>query len=504
MSTPITTPIGRVQPRYCGEYNSSLNYEKLDNVLYDGCTYVALKNVPAGYVPGQNPSYWQLIASKGGTGGFGTPTATASTLGAGEEPSVKVTTSGPDTAKIFDFEFGIPAGPIGPRGFDTISAGASALPVGVEPTVIATRTEDNGNINLDFQFGIPAAEGQGAISVDNVTLDQNRNVNLTAVRAVQGQMLSEDQKGYARDNIGAVPTSRTINGKRLASDITLAAADVGAVPAERTINGKNLKNNITLNAADVGALATSGGTMQGTINMDGQPISGLIDPTEDTQAARKGYVDAAKAEVKAYTDTAKAGAKAYTDEQIAGHTHSLDSLGAAAAEHTHSLSDISGVTVTATEINRLSGVTDNIQTQINNNYTIATSKLNASEKGKANGVATLDGNGKVTANQASSEIVSIAANTTLSASHIGKFLTTTSTSAITITVPNSSDIPVGSEVEIYHHGAGAVYVQSDASTYVSFDGKSTASRKLTIPRFGAIGMKKVTTSTWKISGEAEG
>ena len=103
-----------------------------------------------------------------------------------------------------------------------------------------------------------------------------------------------------------------------------------------------------------------------------------------------------------------------------------------------------------------------------------------------------------------SEIVAITANTTLGASHVGKFLTTTAASAITITVPTSSDIPVGAEVEIYHHGSGAVYVQSDASTYFSFDGKSTASRKLTVPRFGVIGMKKVTSATWKVSGEAEG
>ena len=103
-----------------------------------------------------------------------------------------------------------------------------------------------------------------------------------------------------------------------------------------------------------------------------------------------------------------------------------------------------------------------------------------------------------------SEIVAITANTALGASHVGKFLTTTATSAITITVPTSSDIPVGAEVEIYHHGSGNVYVQSDSSTYFSFDGKSTASRKLTVPRFGVIGLKKVTSATWKVSGEAEG
>ena len=53
----------------------------------------------------------------------------------------------------------------------------------------------------------------------------------------------------------------------------------------------------------MGALAVSGGAMEGAINMNGQPISGLNDPTEESQAARKGYVDAAKEEVKAYTDS---------------------------------------------------------------------------------------------------------------------------------------------------------------------------------------------------------
>lgn len=103
-----------------------------------------------------------------------------------------------------------------------------------------------------------------------------------------------------------------------------------------------------------------------------------------------------------------------------------------------------------------------------------------------------------------SAIVNITANTTLTADHVGKFFITNNTSAITISVPRSSDIPVGSEVEIYHHGSGAVYVQSDESTAFSFDGKSTTSRKLTVPRFGVIGMKKVTVGTWKVSGEAEG
>lgn len=317
MSTPITTAIGRVQPRYCGNYNNSLNYEKLDNVLYNGCTYVALKNVPAGQVPGSaSSSYWQLIASKGNTGGFGTPKASASVLATGQTPTVKITPSGPDTAKIFNFEFGIPAGPTGPIGFHTISAGASVLPVGANPTVNTTRTEDGGNINIDFQFGIPAAEGQGAVSVDNITLDQNRNINLTAVRAIQNQILTEDQKGYARDNIGAVPVSRTINGKSLASNITLSAANVGAVPTERTINSKSLSSNITLTTADVGAInsalkingkSISNPTESGAnITIDVSDISGAVSTVAGISPNSSGNVSLTAANVGAIENAAGA------------------------------------------------------------------------------------------------------------------------------------------------------------------------------------------------------
>ena len=83
---------------------------------------------------------------------------------------------------------------------------------------------------------------------------------------------------------------------RMGMDGTGAVSSVAGVSPDST-------GNVTLTAADVDALAVSGGDMEGPINMNGQPISGLNDPTEGTQAARKGYVDAAKDEAKAYTDT---------------------------------------------------------------------------------------------------------------------------------------------------------------------------------------------------------
>lgn len=62
---------------------------------------------------------------------------------------------------------------------------------------------------------------------------------------------------YTASDVGAVPTTRTVNNKALSANISLTASDVNAVPTTRTVNGKALSENVVLSAADVGALPNS-------------------------------------------------------------------------------------------------------------------------------------------------------------------------------------------------------------------------------------------------------
>ena len=71
---------------------------------------------------------------------------------------------------------------------------------------------------------------------------------------------------------------------RMGMDGTGSVSSVAGVSPDAT-------GNVALDSADVGALAVSGGDVTGEIRMNGQPISGLNYPTEESQAANKGYVD---------------------------------------------------------------------------------------------------------------------------------------------------------------------------------------------------------------------
>lgn len=206
-----TTSLGRVQPLYKGTYVHGELYHKMDNVYYEGNTWVCMQDNVRNVRPEEGSDKWQLVAHKGDvgpqgiTGSFGAVTANASIAPTGSQPSVNVITGGPDTAKTFDFHFDIPAGPL---GFDDVDATASALAAQSPPTATAslyqiTQDEQTSTI-LKFDFGIPMADGTGIKSIDgDIYADASGNAELTAVRYGNTQSLSSAQKLIARQNIGA-------------------------------------------------------------------------------------------------------------------------------------------------------------------------------------------------------------------------------------------------------------------------------------------------------------
>ena len=126
-----------------------------------------------------------------------------------------------------------------------------------------------------------AMEKTQSISVKPAYIGDNGNWFVWDI--TQDSYVDTGVKAQGPQGVPGTGNVSSVCGVRPGNDgnVALAATDVGARP-----------NSWMPTATDVGALPSTGGTMTGPINMNGQPISGLNDPTGETQAARKGYVDA--------------------------------------------------------------------------------------------------------------------------------------------------------------------------------------------------------------------
>lgn len=198
---------------------------------------------------------------------------------------------------------------------------------------------DEGLIAHEQNHSNPHQVGKDQVGLGNVdNVKQYSAINpppypVTSVNGIIGAV------NLDANDVNAVPTSRTINGKALSSDITLTYDDVGArpdtwvptlsnlgitataselnkldgatvttqeinyldgvssniqtqlngkVPTSRTINGQALTGNITLDAADVGALSTAGGTLTG--NLTGKYLTGTwLQSTATTNLGSSSY-----------------------------------------------------------------------------------------------------------------------------------------------------------------------------------------------------------------------
>ncbi len=116
----------------------------------------------------------------------------------------------------------------------------------------------------EWIYGAVYIEGTGIkINGNTISIDPDVVAQLTDLanyvptsRTVNGYPLTSNiTLGYA--DVGAVPTTRTVNGKSLSDNISLTYSDVNAVPTTRTVNNKALSSDITLTAGDVNALPDS-------------------------------------------------------------------------------------------------------------------------------------------------------------------------------------------------------------------------------------------------------
>lgn len=169
------------------------------------------------------------------------------------------------------------------NGTEWVDGAKFAAGLGIDATAFA-----NGTIKVDFTEVATATQGGLADSAlqpnDNVseltndagyitssdvgtgvlTIKRNSTtVGSFSANATSATTLTITVPTTATD-VGAVPTSRTVNGKALSSDITLTASDVGALPDSTTIGSANL--TIQRNGTGIGTFSANA-TSATTVNI---------------------------------------------------------------------------------------------------------------------------------------------------------------------------------------------------------------------------------------------
>lgn len=101
-------------------------------------------------------------------------------------------------------------------------------------------------------------------------------------------------------------------------------------------------------------------------------------------------------------------------------------------------------------------------------------------------------------------INNITASMTLAAANVGQMIVVNTSADVTITIPAGSTLPVGSAIEIYRRGSGAVSITGATGVYGELRGNSSAvtlsSNAVALSTFSSAVLKHVALNYWSIQG----
>ena len=277
------TVLGKVSCVPRGDYSASATYTVLDIAGYQGGSYMALKTI-TGVTPSNDGVNWMLLAQKGDAGDTGETGAPGAAAGFGQAtatvdestgtPSVDVTTSGPDTAKVFNFAFSGLKGETGAKGDpgDTGDTGATG-PQGV--SVTDAEIDESGHLIITLSAGEPIDAGNAV-----------GPVGATGETGQTGPQGASVERIERTSGTGAPGTTDTY---------TVYLTDGSTGGTFNVYNGSN-------GTGSGDFMADGSVPMTGALQMGGNKITNLGAPGANTDAVRKQDLDAVAAEVDGILD----------------------------------------------------------------------------------------------------------------------------------------------------------------------------------------------------------
>lgn len=473
----------------------------------------------------QGPSGEQGPAGPAGPAGANgkdgvSPSATVTKTGKVSTLTV-IDGSGTTLVEINDGADGAPGkdGAAGPAGADGFSPTVTVIKSGKVATI--TATDKNGTTTAEIRDG---ADGSGTGDMSKATYDANDDGIVDDAAKLGGQAPDYYAKAAdianKQDALISGTNIKTINNKPLlgAGDLEIKLSDLPddsthrlVTDAEKEAWGNKLDSESdptvpdwakaetkpAYTASEVGAIpASDKGTAGGVASL------GADGKVPKSQLPAIGTGDMAAA---VYDPAGGAKQVAFADE-LSGYETSGT---AAAAVSTHNsngaahqtLFDGKQAKITASGILKGDGSGGISAAEAGTDY-VAPSALSgyipASQKGVATGVATLDSDSKVAAEQTSSKLVAVTNSKTLTSSDFGTMQVVTATTAITITLPTSANTAIGAEVEILLN-ASSGEVTITPPTGVTLNGASES--KVISEAYGIAVLKCVGNSEWIIKGD---